>query len=108
MHYAGKAADMGRASSPILAPSIGRGCRAERGIFLARRYASHWRFYRNDALVLPVSAFSRASFIGLPEGFLDFARNDDTQETTFPHFRWEEGNKGKTLTPNPESLLTSH
>ncbi len=31
MHYAQKAADMGRASSPILAPSIGRGCRAQRG-----------------------------------------------------------------------------
>ena len=73
-------------------PSLISSSRAQPSIFLARRYASHWRFYGNDALVLPVSAFSRASFIGLPEGFLDFARNDDTQKTASPHsspFLWK-------------------
>ena len=73
-------------------PSLISSSRAQPSIFLARRYASHWRFYGNDALVLPVSAFSRASFIGLPEGFLDFAQNDDTQKTASPYsspFLWK-------------------
>ena len=40
------------------------------GIFLALRSVSHKNWQGNDALVLRISAFTHASFIGLQERFL--------------------------------------
>lgn len=103
MHYAQKAADMGRASSHILAPSIGRGCRAQRGEAHSRLLNIRLPSYRHpersprsflhdgmhhtgaSTVTTPwccLSLLSLASFISLPIGFLDFTRNDDTQKTT--------------------------
>ena len=43
------------------------------------RSVSHRHWQGNDALVLRISAFTHASFIGLQERFLACARNDDTR-----------------------------
>ena len=47
---------------------------------LALRSVSHRHWQGNDALVLRISAFTHASFIGLQERFLACARNDDTRK----------------------------
>ena len=47
-------------------------------VSLALRSVSHKHRQENDALVLRISAFTHASFIGLQERFLAYARNDDT------------------------------
>ena len=55
-----------------------RHAKRSRGIFTVLRSVSHRDWQGNDALVLRISAFTHASFIGLQERFLAYARNDDT------------------------------
>lgn len=70
-------------SFTILAPSFGRGSRAQRGgvgrAFIKIRFPP-CRHPEKQHLCA-ASFYFRASFIGLQGGFLGFARNDNTHET---------------------------